>query len=568
MSAAYSGAFRRHLDPRLGSALILSLIALGGLLANGRPIGAGDTRPTERVAASLVRDLDFDLDEFPEITPPFVREVGKHRLSPYPVLSAVLATPVFFAAQALFALDETGTALAGKIAAAILASLAAGSLFLAIGRRHLPADASRAVLLFVFGTSVWSTSQALWQHPAAVFFLCLSVLCIVRAEEDAVWAGRAGLPLALAVAARHAVLPLAVVLSVGVVVRWPRSALRFAAWSAPAAAFVLAYQWFYFGSPLAHGFSGSLLERFDAPWGVGHLGLLLSPAKGLLVFSPIVGVAAWGLVGALRRPDTRPLALLLGLATVAHWIAMGRWREWHGGDCWGPRLMTDALPLLLFFLPEGLARAGRLGSVLAAVSVAVQALGAFSYDYRWERLHRAAAEPSALWQIEDSPIPFHARERVAILALPKVHEGRSAIHRYPLVVWGPTGSRIDFSGGGVSVTGEPPTLQDVHLQRRASVSGASAKLRGRWAALFMRVRSEARARPLQLQLQGFGQGTLYVGESSFWSRIPRWTTYSMKGAFDIRHDYDYPDSGGGDLLVTLGRAGGEADLASATLASR
>ena len=35
------------------------------LVANGRPIGAGDTRPTERVAASLVSEGDLDLDEYP-----------------------------------------------------------------------------------------------------------------------------------------------------------------------------------------------------------------------------------------------------------------------------------------------------------------------------------------------------------------------------------------------------------------------------------------------------------------------------------------------------------------------
>src|SRR6185503_11418519 len=46
------------------SALDIGLVALlvfAVLVANGRPIGAGDTRPTERVAASLVQSLDFDL---------------------------------------------------------------------------------------------------------------------------------------------------------------------------------------------------------------------------------------------------------------------------------------------------------------------------------------------------------------------------------------------------------------------------------------------------------------------------------------------------------------------------
>src|SRR5438046_4156968 len=96
------------LGPTLLSALALAALLFLGLVSNGRPIGAGDTRPTERVAASLVQERNFDLDEYPEVEPPFAREAGGHRLSIYPVLSAVLAAPVFALARAFFALDETG----------------------------------------------------------------------------------------------------------------------------------------------------------------------------------------------------------------------------------------------------------------------------------------------------------------------------------------------------------------------------------------------------------------------------------------------------------------------------
>src|SRR5262249_37540171 len=42
--------------PRPLSAVLLALVLFFALISNGRPIGAGDTRPTERVAASLVRE--------------------------------------------------------------------------------------------------------------------------------------------------------------------------------------------------------------------------------------------------------------------------------------------------------------------------------------------------------------------------------------------------------------------------------------------------------------------------------------------------------------------------------
>jgi hypothetical protein len=391
-----------------------------------------------------------------------------------------------------------------------------------------------------------------------VLFLALALLFLVLAEDDERWAGRAGLPLALMVAARHADVALAAALAVGIAVRWPRRALALVLWSLPAVAFVLLYQWAYFGSPLRHGFSGGL-GRFSAPWGVGHLGLLLSPAKGLLVFTPVAAIAVAGMASAFRRGE-RWLVATLGAAALAHWALMGRWGEWHGGESWGPRLMTDALPLLFFFLPDGLELAPRLGAALAALSVAVQALGAFAYDYQWERSAQRENLAPPLWDPVRSPIAYYAERRVLILAAPTVQDGRAYVREHPVVLFGERGSRVHFGGNRLNLTGSTPTFGDAHLQRGARLEVSRLRLQGRWAALFVRVLPEARPRPLQLRIAGRGQGVLYVGERSFWSPGTRWTTYPLSGRVLIRHPYSYPESGGSDLIVTTGLGGGEAEV--------
>jgi len=554
---------RPPLRPLLGTAAGVFVLVLAALLANGRPIGAGDTRANERVAASLVQEGNFDLDEAPEVEPPFAVPVGAHRVSIYPVLSSVMAVPVFAAARSLFALDETGSALAGKLAAALFSALAAAVLFLAVCARGQREGAFWVAVVFAIGTSVCSSSQALWQHPAAVLFLCLALLCLARAEDDAAWAGRAGLPLALAVAARHADVALAAVLVLGIGLRWPRRLPWLLLWALPAVAFVLAYDWAYFGSPLRHGFSDSL-ARFSAPLGVGHLGLLVSPAKGLLVFTPLVLVALAGLVPALRRGE-RWWVLTLGGAAAAHWLLMGQWGEWHGGESWGPRLLTDALPLLFLFLPEGLERLPRLGLALAAWSIGVQVLGAFAYDYGWERQHQRAGESPPLWDLQDNPILFHLERRVLILAAPAVKDGKAYVRESPLVLFGPSGSRLSFARDRLEGTGSVPTFGDAHLQRGARIENGRLVLQGRWAAVFLRLRDEARPRRLQLRIAARGQGVLYVGERSFWTPGTRWTTYPLGGRALIRHPYYFPESGGGDLLVTTGLGGGQAEIEWITL---
>jgi hypothetical protein len=553
----------RAFEPSRAAAMGLTLVVWLLLLANGRPISAGDTRVNDHVAASLVQERDFDLDEYPEVEPPWVREDGGRRVSIYPVMSSLMAVPIFAAARVLFPLDETGAALAGKVAASLFSSLAAAVLFMAVARRRGESDGMRTALLFALGTSVCSTSQALWQHPAAVLFIAIALLFFSRAEDDSAWAGRAGLPLGLAFAARHADVAIVAVLALAAAVRWPRRIPWLALWALPPLGFVAWYNGAHFGSPWSQGF-GDASARFGA-WGVGHAGLLISPAKGLLVFTPLVLI---GVLGLLRtRPQDRALAATAAAAAIAHWAFVGGWNEWHGGESWGPRMMTDALPALLLFLPEGFGAMNVAGVLLAAVSCAVQIIGAFSYDLRWERLHQRpnGAGPESLWRLDDNPIVFHVRERVAIFAAPGLADGKVVIRRHPIVIAGPTGTRTRFGAGEVLVEGTPPTLGDVHLQNAARLEGDAAVLRGNWAGVFLRVRPESRMGPLLLSVEGRGHGTLYVGERSFWSTTTRWTTYSIAGAFDVHQRYFYPESGGPDIVVTVGRGGGEAEIRAISL---
>jgi hypothetical protein len=418
-------------------------------------------------------------------------------------------------------------------------------------------------VVFALGTTVWSTSQALWQHPLALVGVCGVLVCLVRAQEDAVWAGRAGFFLALTVAARYADIVLAAVLAVAIAVRWPRRLPVLILWAAPVVLAVLAYHSAYFGSPLRQGLAA---DRFSAPWGEGHLGLLVSPGKGLLVFTPVVAMALAGLVRAFRQGD-RWLAATCGAAALAHWVFVGRWAEWHGGECWGPRLMTDALPLVFLFLPEGYDLAPRLTVALAALSVAIQALGAFAYDYRWERLRQrpVATTHPELWDVAHSPIAYYAARRVVVPSLPGVADGKAIVREHPIVIAGPSGSRVTFSADALRVEGADATLQDVHEERGARVQDGRLRLRGRYDGLFLRVTPAARARTLELRLTGEGSGTLYVAERGFWSRSVKWTAYPVSGRFRIRHPYAFATSGGPDVSVTLARAPGTADLESVAL---
>jgi hypothetical protein len=150
--------------------------------------------------------------------------------------------------------------------------------------------------------------------------------------------------------------------------------------------------------------------------------MLLSPSRGLLVFSPFLVLAVPGAVRAWRRPGwevLRPLSV--AVATVL--LLDSFWFDWWGGWSYGPRRLTDLAPALTVLAAPAMAwawdGAGRRALLLGAVawSVALQALGAFAYDVDgWNGRREGGrilsvddpAHRDRLWSIGDSQVAYHA----------------------------------------------------------------------------------------------------------------------------------------------------------------
>jgi hypothetical protein len=485
--------------PSMASAALLGVVVLAGLLANGRAIGNGGP----------------------------------------PALA--------------FAFDTTGGALVGKLLASIGCAAAAFFLFLAIGRRRPSDDARTAALLFAFGTTVWAAAQSFSVTPFSTALVAAAVFLMVRAEDDWALGPRAGLPLALAAALNPADLAIALVLSLVALIRRPRQFALWALWSAPGIALGLA--------AAAADPSGPAL-RFDQAWMPRLAALFVAPAAGLLVFAPVVLVALVGLARALRR-DGAPLAAGCAAAFLAHGCFMAS-RPLAGGT-WGPRDWTDAMPLVLLFLPEGMDALRGAGGAIAFLSIAVQALGAFAYDGRWDRLFAPTPEQRAavLWDAARSPIPFTLGERTFIAAMPQIHEGRLRSAEHRIVFGAPEGSRLSAKDSRLVVQGADPTFREAQLQSGARAQGEGIRLEAAGDAVFFRVRSASRARRLEIRIAGRGTGVLVVTEATFWSPEPKVRERVVSGDFRLKLPYHYPESGGGDLRVSL--RSGSAEISSVSL---
>jgi len=173
-----------------------------------------------------------------------------------------------------------------------------------------------------------------------------------------------------------------------------------------------------------HGVGESVLSGNP---GRGLMGLLISPARGLLVFSPWILLLLPGLWRSGRSRDPFRIALLIGALSTLALNAL--YVDWWGGDSWGPRRLQELLPaLLLLGLPsrfdrsEGIALPSlHVVAPLLALSVAVQSLGTFAYDSRWDLEHSATmSEDSAqlevrpneprMWDLDDGVLADSLRK--------------------------------------------------------------------------------------------------------------------------------------------------------------
>jgi hypothetical protein len=309
--------------------------------------------------------------------------VNGHVLTYFPILAGLINTPAF-AVAAWMGIDLRANVIAlTHITAAAVAALSVLGMYLCLVQVSTRRTAVFLSVAFAFGTAVWSTnSRSLYQHGPSLLFLTSAIALLLTRRKRLV--GLAGLFVGLAVFDRpsNAIAAAAIALYI---VRTERKALRhFAALAAIPLALMLWYSMAAWGSPLAFGQGnppGVLLQQgepFEA-----LVGLLLSPNRGLLVFSPILIFSLALVVHALRlsgRPALLPY--LLGSSVVTYAVYCF-WPDWSGGHTYGYRYLIDILPSLMLVIaiswervvaPRAALRAAFVAALLA--SIYLQGLGA------------------------------------------------------------------------------------------------------------------------------------------------------------------------------------------------
>jgi hypothetical protein len=303
-------------------------------------------------------------------------------------------------------------------------------------RRAIP-----LTLVFAFATGCWPDEQSVLEHTEVAFFILLGVYLAFRyRDQDAGsrYVVFSGLGLGGALMTRYqdaflAFLATALYLALPRTAPWRwrdmfsraivRDEVLLSLGLLPAVVVDMWYSVVRFGSPLA---TGHYEKLFGYPIWLGAPGLLVSPGKGLLWYSPTIFLLVFAVPAFFRR--FRDLTVTIGALAVGFVLLYANVTFWHGDPAWGPRYMYPVVPFLtlplgeLFYLRRkhtrlilaisALVVAGGFTIQLSAVAVSqwrtwykvIAYEGAQGHQWQW-----IASRYRYFWNVHESPLDFQVR---------------------------------------------------------------------------------------------------------------------------------------------------------------
>lgn len=372
------------------------------------------------VAQSMVRHGTF------EAAPgtASVRGLGGRHYSPFGLGESLLLLPAALAGEWAPAAQARPVSLfVASLLNPLVAALAVVFLFaLVLDLGFALPTALWSALLFGFATIQWPYAHIGFDVTPASTLLLGSLLALRRGLAGARrrWLAGSGAALggALLVRPSSALWAPPLLAYLALASRPVERGRDVLAWSLPvaaAAALVGAYDLARFGTLLETGYGRMAGFGFTTPISAGLAGLLVSPGKGMFLFSPVLWLGLAGLPGLIRRE--RALGWTIVGISALNLLFFARFHFWHGDWCWGPRFTVPFTALAL--LPAAavlerwstLKRLARAAVVaLVALSAAVQTLGVcVDYQLQMELQVERGAPPGRYWSPRESQLVVHAR---------------------------------------------------------------------------------------------------------------------------------------------------------------
>jgi hypothetical protein len=207
----------------------------------------------------------------------------------------------------------------------------------------LPLSWSLAIALgTAFGTPIWSSaSRSLWPQTWAVLLTTIAIWILLSGSIRPFLLATV---LAWSCLVRPQVIPDVIAITGYVLARYDhrffwRYVVAGLCWMIP----VCAVMMFFTGGFFSAFYSPGMLN-FPREFWQRLYGVLLSPARGLLVFSPVTLVPLYLTIRYRKVLPLRRLAILAIVIIAMHLAMLSCWIKWWGGGSYGPRLLLETVP--------------------------------------------------------------------------------------------------------------------------------------------------------------------------------------------------------------------------------
>jgi hypothetical protein len=193
-----------------------------------------------------------------------------------------------------------------------------------------------------FGTPIWSSaSRSLWPQTWALLLTMIAIWILLSGSIKPLLLGTV---LAWSCLVRPQLILQVVAITAYVLVRYERRFFwRYVAaglcWTIP----VCTMTWFFTGGFFSALYTSGMID-FPHEFLLRLYGVLLSPSRGLFIFSPVLLLPLYLTIQYWKVLPQRGLAIL-GLAIIGMHVALLiSFVGWWGGGSYGPRLMLEAVP--------------------------------------------------------------------------------------------------------------------------------------------------------------------------------------------------------------------------------
>ena len=348
--------------------LAVFFVSLAGYLAAPVSQAGGDSMWVMPTSWAILHDGSLDISGYladaprpPGQLPVHVVGVNGRAYNYFPWGASVVAAPfvgveairVALAGGDFDALLRTHLPLDASerhVASLIGATTVLLMMLLLYARTRSLAWAVAGALVFAFGTGVASTTtRALWIQGPALLMVVAALLCIYalsqattanRARDLSLGAG-AGACAVAAYTCRPTLAFLAVIVAAIALRRGRDATLGAIGGAAVIALAFFAVNLSAFGSLFPPYFGSDRLALYNS-FGEAVAANLVSPARGLFVWSPVVLIGVIAYIARLRRAPLLDHLLVAWL--VLHLLAVSLVDRWWAGWSSGPRFMLDVVP--------------------------------------------------------------------------------------------------------------------------------------------------------------------------------------------------------------------------------